>query len=237
MADFLLEDRKLSLDEGIYDDNPDDTGGETVLGVARNKIPEWKGFPLVDRIKVRLGLAGAPVREKGAVLRLSAAIVASPEILAAASELRREKFWDSWGLSSCPSQAVAGELYNGMFNVGKSRERLIAARALNALNREQDDWADLPLGQAARFPDGMNLQTYMALPPWVRMPIMMVYPPAFSWGSEERKALEACLAKGREESLFKALSGIREEWYVTWIERNPRRERQAGVLSRPYSRS
>lgn len=37
--------------EGVYDNDPDDTGGETVFGVTRKYQPHWSGWPIVDDLK------------------------------------------------------------------------------------------------------------------------------------------------------------------------------------------
>lgn len=37
--------------EGVYDNDPQDTGGETYKGIARNKNPQWSGWVDVDVAK------------------------------------------------------------------------------------------------------------------------------------------------------------------------------------------
>lgn len=37
--------------EGGYDNNPDDTGGETFRGISRHNWPEWPGWELIDFAK------------------------------------------------------------------------------------------------------------------------------------------------------------------------------------------
>jgi hypothetical protein len=236
VADFEREDARLDRDEGVYSDLADDPGGETVLGVARTRMPDWGGFPLVDGIKSRLGLA-SPIRDAAGVRRMCFEIQASREIQGLARSLRRIKFWEWFGLDSCPSQIVAGEIYNGAYNSGRARQRLIVARALNVLNEDGRLYADLPLGEPSRLPDGMLPSLYAMLPAWVRTPIQMVYPADLRWGAPEAAALNACLASGREDRLHKTISGIRAEWLVSWIERNKGREGLTGVLARPYSRA
>jgi hypothetical protein len=69
------------------------------------------------------------------------------------------------------------------------------------------------------------------------MPILMIYPPAIPFDAAAQAAFKSCLAHKNDEVLFKNLSGLRQEWYVGWIERNAKREGLSGVLSRPYSRA
>jgi lysozyme family protein len=37
--------------EGIYDNDPNDTGGETCFGITRKYQPEWDGWVMVDALK------------------------------------------------------------------------------------------------------------------------------------------------------------------------------------------
>ena len=41
--------------EGFYNNDPDDMGGETYRGVARNYHPQWEGWAIVDARKQALG--------------------------------------------------------------------------------------------------------------------------------------------------------------------------------------
>ena len=41
--------------EGIYDDDPDDPGGETYKGISRRDHPAWEGWPQVDAQKEQEG--------------------------------------------------------------------------------------------------------------------------------------------------------------------------------------
>lgn len=44
---------KLVLDnEGGYANHPNDTGGETYAGITRRYEPEWRGWPIIDKIKL-----------------------------------------------------------------------------------------------------------------------------------------------------------------------------------------
>lgn len=41
--------------EGGYSDHPDDKGGETVFGIARNYNPQWSGWAIIDELGQKYG--------------------------------------------------------------------------------------------------------------------------------------------------------------------------------------
>ena len=55
MADFMKAYLKMAPVEGLYSNDPDDPGGETVYGVARVFWPKWSGWSIVDAAKKQPG--------------------------------------------------------------------------------------------------------------------------------------------------------------------------------------
>ena len=51
MADFMKAYLKMAPVEGLYSNDPDDPGGETVHGIARVFWPRWSGWSIVDAAK------------------------------------------------------------------------------------------------------------------------------------------------------------------------------------------
>ena len=51
MADFLPAFKKTIISEGLYSNDKEDTGGETVLGLTRAADADWDGWQLVDSMK------------------------------------------------------------------------------------------------------------------------------------------------------------------------------------------
>jgi lysozyme family protein len=51
MATFKIAFDKTSVFEGGYSFNPNDKGGETFRGIARNMFPSWDGWTTIDSIK------------------------------------------------------------------------------------------------------------------------------------------------------------------------------------------
>jgi len=54
MSDFLTAHKEVMGHEGGYANNPDDTGGETYKGVARNHHPRWGGWKYIDGAKAQI---------------------------------------------------------------------------------------------------------------------------------------------------------------------------------------
>lgn len=50
MADFIQAFQKLILNEGIYSNDLDDSGGRTVLGISENNWPNWEGWKIVNQL-------------------------------------------------------------------------------------------------------------------------------------------------------------------------------------------
>lgn len=53
MADPNLSIRKTLAHEGIYSNDPEDPGGETWCGIARNFHGDWPGWAIIDAAKAR----------------------------------------------------------------------------------------------------------------------------------------------------------------------------------------
>lgn len=53
MSDFLTAHKKVMGHEGGYANNPDDRGGETYKGIARNFHPKWGGWRYIDNTKAQ----------------------------------------------------------------------------------------------------------------------------------------------------------------------------------------
>jgi lysozyme family protein len=51
MADFNKYEPWIFTFEGKYSNNPDDSGGETYVGISRNNFPDWSGWKIIDQMK------------------------------------------------------------------------------------------------------------------------------------------------------------------------------------------
>ena len=51
MAKFIISLQKIVTNEGGYINDPDDLGGETYKGIARNSHGSWQGWALIEQFK------------------------------------------------------------------------------------------------------------------------------------------------------------------------------------------
>lgn len=57
MANFMLAYQTVLRNEGLYSNDQNDNGGETVLGISRNNFPSWAGWSIVDATQDKSQLA------------------------------------------------------------------------------------------------------------------------------------------------------------------------------------
>jgi lysozyme family protein len=55
MADFNKALEEVLKNEGQYSNDPDDPGGETYKGIARNRNSEWQGWIRIDLLRIESG--------------------------------------------------------------------------------------------------------------------------------------------------------------------------------------
>lgn len=114
--------------EGGYSNNPKDKGGETYMGIARNRHPDWEGWPIVDAL-----------RKAGKALSLDPDL---PELVRA---FYRAEFWTALRCHQIDpvSPEVAEELFEASVNCGPGNGIKFLQRALNALNSNGRMFPDL----------------------------------------------------------------------------------------------
>ena len=127
MANFKPHYPKLKKREGFYSNDSDDSGGETLWGIARKKNPKWKGWTIVDSYRNKPTF---------------------PEILKNVTglevmvyDLYKSKYWDKYKLDLFESEKIAEIIFDCYVNGGKAGQWL--QRSLNVSNRLQKDWSDI----------------------------------------------------------------------------------------------
>lgn len=136
MADFLEAHKLVIVDEGLYSDDKEDAGGETVLGLTRNMDADWEGWKLVDE---RKKMPNFPNNLKEI----------RPQIDALSQPYYKKKYWNPMKGDSIIKQIVANPIYNSCVNIGVTQGIKLAQRAakipetgkmdaktLNALNNK-----------------------------------------------------------------------------------------------------
>lgn len=121
MADFQPAFNITMGNEGGYANNPNDSGGETWRGIARNYWPKWNGWPVVDQI-----VATHPAN-------LNQALFANASLNTMVEQFYQENFWDTESLSSINCQQTANQLFDIAVNMGMGTAGKILQEAINTL--------------------------------------------------------------------------------------------------------
>ena len=124
MADFAKSYALVKDYEGGYDNDPDDRGGETYAGIARNFFPKWAGWKLIDQIK-------KTNRTKAEIAR---ACKADHLLQDYVSAWYRSEWFDALGLGQLP-QILANEIFEQAVNLGKAGNGRKVQIICNAYNR------------------------------------------------------------------------------------------------------
>lgn len=104
MADYRHSIAKVLVTEGGYVNDPDDAGGETYKGIARNFWHNWVGWQFIDGAKYN------PTWSK--------CLNAIPQLQVAVFEFYKENFWDKVGGDQIASQTIADNLVDSAVNEG-----------------------------------------------------------------------------------------------------------------------
>lgn len=133
MADFKSAYYLTMGHEGGYANDPDDVGGETYKGIARNYHSSWEGWKIVDMYKKE----GSGARE------LNEKLKNNPEMIQLVEMFYKQHFWDVNRLDSFRSQHIANEMFDTGVNMGTTRAAEFLQKALNVLNKNGQLYEDL----------------------------------------------------------------------------------------------
>lgn len=129
MAEFLTAYTRTLGHEGGYVNDPNDRGGETYKGIARNYHPDWDGWDVIDKLKDEPDF---------------------PNCLANHDSLQRMvrrfykvNFWDIAELDEMARQDLANELFDTAVNQGMATAIEYLQASLNMLNRNEQDYQDI----------------------------------------------------------------------------------------------
>jgi len=104
MANYKSAILKVLLTEGGYANDPDDSGGETYKGIARNFWPSWSGWVIIDIAKKQADYESALNRN----MQLNDAVIA----------FYKMNFWDKVGGDFIKDQSIANNLVDAAVNEG-----------------------------------------------------------------------------------------------------------------------
>jgi Putative secretion activating protein len=125
MADFDIAYKATLNNEGGYANNPKDTGGETYKGISRKWHPTWKGWPIIDGIKKKVGNTAKAINTE-------ASKDSGLQILVKA--FFKDNFWDAMNLTQINDQRVSNELFDTGVNMSIDQAGIFFQRVLNAVS-------------------------------------------------------------------------------------------------------
>lgn len=129
MANFEQAIVRPLANEGLYDNNPNDPGGETFKGIARRSHPGWAGWARIDQYKTADPFPAVLEHDK----------VLHQNVL----RLYKAEYWDKVRGDTIESQDIAAELLDMSVHMGVRRAVMFLQRSLNALNRRATLWPDI----------------------------------------------------------------------------------------------
>lgn len=126
MGDFLTAYKITSVVEGGYANNPNDTGGETYKGIARNVETAWTGWAIIDAIKAKVGTDAAAINKAAEADKVLQALVLS---------VYKTNYWDALNLTFLQDQRLCNELYDTGVNMGIGTAAKFLQRVLNVATK------------------------------------------------------------------------------------------------------
>lgn len=123
MAKFDKAYKKLDRFERGYSSHPEDRGGETFRGIARNFYPKWEGWYCIDAIKTKYPDTFKNIIENSDILHDKV------------KNFYRERYWNFFSGDEIKDQDIANEIFEASVNCGKSTAVKFLQRSLNLLNR------------------------------------------------------------------------------------------------------
>lgn len=109
--------KRLLTNEGGYANDPDDPGGETFKGVARNMFSQWEGWALIDSLKRQPGFPASLER--------------NTELQGMIADFYRLHFWDRMQGDGLRDAQVAFSIFDFAVNAGVSTSVVLAQNVAN----------------------------------------------------------------------------------------------------------
>ena len=122
MADFNQAYTITMQHEGGYCNDPQDHGGETWRGIARNFWGKWPGWHIVDQIKLT-----HPAN-------LNKALSDDKDLNPLVLSFYKTNFWDAISLDALKCQQTANQLFDMAVNMGIGTAENILQNAINDLH-------------------------------------------------------------------------------------------------------
>lgn len=197
MAEFLPILKTTLKHEAGYVNDPDDRGGETYKGIARNMHLNWSGWTIID------------VYSKENKTQLTFNLNKNERLSQLVEKFYKCNFWDKLLLDEIKSQSVAAKLFDIAVNQGVGTAAKYFQDILNMLNNNGKHYSNIAVD------GGVGKKTLHAYKCY------MDTSKKFSYRSEENNALVLlkCLAGeqyARYEKIVKR-NEVQEKYFYGWI--------------------
>lgn len=136
MGQYKISEAKTGKFEGLYANNPNDTGKETFAGISRKHWPKWAGWPIIDNIKNQLGLltqSSQNSKAGRAAINTESKKYWQLQTDGGVSEFYKGLFWDVNKLDQINDQQVCDTIYDFGVNSGTDRAAKFAQQSYNDL--------------------------------------------------------------------------------------------------------
>lgn len=118
MADFTNAFNLVIANEGGYTNDPDDPGGETYKGLARNMHSNWPGWAIIDNMKLQSGFP--------------ANLDQNNQLQEMISDFYRETFWNKMNGDKIQVQDIANSIFDFGVNAGLATSVSMAQKIVGA---------------------------------------------------------------------------------------------------------
>lgn len=118
MADFTQAFQLMITHEGGYCNDPDDPGGETYKGIARNYFSKWTGWTKVDLLKKQVNFPANLDKDS--------------ELQKAVFSFYKVNFWDKTNGDRIANQGVANSIFDFGVNAGCGVSASLAQQVVGA---------------------------------------------------------------------------------------------------------
>lgn len=119
MANFKKEFDKIILTEGGYVNDPDDSGGETYLGISRKYHPYSPIWPVIDEYKDRF--FGREITKN---------LKKNNKVTKLVSDIYKYEYWDIFDLDNVPNQKIAHQIFDDAVNRGIKSAIILAEQIM-----------------------------------------------------------------------------------------------------------
>jgi len=136
--------RTMRFEGRILENVKGDTGGQTYWGIARNKNPQWNGWPDID--------ATLKLNPPDPTAKLNEDLQLREKV----GVFYKKYFWDQYHLDLFPTQELASQFYDAAVNMGGGRPTS-GLQSLVGLNPPSGFLGPTTLAAINAFPNQANL--------------------------------------------------------------------------------